>query len=254
MNIENYGKIQEMLIKKGKDAFEKNNPKLETFSSPEADVLINDIEKTPHAFVIACVMDRQIKAEKAWNVPLKLSQRLGTFRFEDLRTLKVEDVLHAMTLPTPIHRFLKEMSRNFCEAVKRIDEKYSGDASKIWADEPTSAEVVYRFLQFRGVGPKIGTMAANILARHFKVPFADYFSIDISVDVHVKRVFARLGLTDKDDSNEGVIYRARSLNPGFPGLLDFPTWEIGKNWCHETKPECGNCYMKDLCRSRNANS
>ena len=114
MNIENYGKIQEMLIKKGKDAFEKNNPKLETFSSPEADVLINDIEKTPHAFVIACVMDRQIKAEKAWNVPLKLSQRLGTFRFEDLRTLKVEDVLHAMTLPTPIHRFLKEMSRNFC--------------------------------------------------------------------------------------------------------------------------------------------
>ena len=57
MNIQNYGKIQEMLIKEGKDAFEKNNPKLETFSSPEADVLINDIEKTPHAFVIACVMD-----------------------------------------------------------------------------------------------------------------------------------------------------------------------------------------------------
>ena len=42
--------------------------------------------------------------------------------------------------------------------------------------------MVYRFLEFNGVGPKIASMAANILAREFKIPFADYFSIDISAE------------------------------------------------------------------------
>ncbi|RMF00953.1 MAG: iron-sulfur cluster loop, partial [Alphaproteobacteria bacterium] len=96
---------------------------------------------------------------------------------------------------------------------------------------PSSAMVVYRFLEFSGVGPKIATMAANILARSFKIPMADYYSIDISADVHVKRVFERLGLVDADPSVDQVIYRARSLNPEFPGLLDYPCWDIGRKWC-----------------------
>jgi hypothetical protein len=49
-------------------------------------------------------------------------------------------------------------------------------------------------------------MAANILAREFKISFADYFSIDISADVHVRRVFARLGLCTADATVEQVIY------------------------------------------------
>jgi len=98
----------------------------------------------------------------------------------------------------------------------------------IWANRPASAEVIYRFLEFRGVGPKIATMAANGLARHLKIPFSDYFSIDVSADVHVRRVFARLGLTGRGDTIEAVIYRARVLHPEFPGLLDLPAWEIGR--------------------------
>jgi len=34
-----------------------------------ADALLNDIEHYPHAFVIACLMDRQWQAEKCWSVP-----------------------------------------------------------------------------------------------------------------------------------------------------------------------------------------
>jgi endonuclease III len=107
--------------------------------------------------------------------------------------------------------------------------------------------VVYRFLQFEGVGPKIGSMAANILAREFKMPFADYFSIDISADVHVRRVFSRLGLCAADATVEQVIYKAKALHPEFPGMMDLPSWEIGRNWCKARGPECDGCYMRDLC-------
>jgi endonuclease III len=90
-------------------------------------------------------------------------------------------------------------------------------------------------------------MTANILARQFKIPLSDYYSIDISADVHVKRVFQRLGLIGPNAGVNEVIYRARSLSPKFPGLLDFPAWEIGRTWCHARRPNCDGCYMRLSC-------
>jgi uncharacterized HhH-GPD family protein len=218
----------------------------------DADELLNDLEMHPHAYVLACVMDRQIKAEKAWVIPFRFAQKLGTFAFARLAELTLDEVRDLMTKPEPLHRYTEGMSKNFHAAVGLIKDKYNGNAARIWEGKPSSADVVYRFLEFQGVGPKIATMAANILARHFKVPFKDYYSIDISADVHVRRVFGRLGLTDPEDSIEAVIYRARALHPEFPGLFDYPAWEIGRSWCRPQSPLCGDCYMKEICPSRPA--
>ena len=84
-------------------------------------------------------------------------------------------------------------------------------------------------------------MAANVLVRHFKVPVKDRCSIDISPDVQVRRVFRRLGLV-KDQSIEQVMYRARELKPRFPGLLDRPAWQIGRDWCRPTTPLCRQVF------------
>ena len=103
------------------------------------------------------------------------------------------------------------MSEYFHSAVRIIQVRYNGNASLIWEGRPSSAEVVYRFLQFPGVGPKIATMATNILARDFKIPLSDYYSIDVSADVHVRRVFHRLGFTPEKATTEEVIYKGRAL-------------------------------------------
>ncbi len=240
--------IAKKLIANGEKILKTTVPLIRFTQDEDADRLLNNLNEYPHAFVLACVMDRQMKAELAWLIPHRFSQKIGNFKFSNLEKLPLSDIQRLMTKPEPLHRFPKEMSKNFYEAIRLIRDRYEGNAARIWADKPPSAEVVYEFLQFRGVGPKIATMAANILARDFKVPFGDYYSIDISVDIHVRRVFQRLGLVPKNASQDELIYKARSLCPEFPGLMDLPAWEIGRNWCKPGRPDCSECYMKELCR------
>ncbi len=239
--------IAAVLVERGKALFDAKPVRVAFSDDPNADALINDFRGHPHAFVLGCIMDRQIRAERAWRIPYLVAEKIGGFDISLLRALSLADVRELLSKPEPLHRFPEEMSRNFHAGIEHITRAYAGDASRIWGGRPSSAEVVLRFLQFRGVGPKIATMASNILARDFKIPLADHYSIDVSADVHVRRVFARLGLVSEAASLEETIYAARALHPTFPGLLDFPAWEIGRAWCRPTVPNCGKCYMSHVC-------
>jgi endonuclease III len=244
--------IRDRLVERGQVLFDAPREKLVEFTAvPEADALLNDLSTHPHAFVLACLMDRQVKYEKAWLIPYKISKKLGGFSIKTLSELSREDVRARMSEPEPLHHFVGKMSGVFYSGVQRIAKEYTGGASRIWSDKPSSAEAVYRFLQFDGAGPKIATMAVNILARDFKIKFADFFSVDISADVHVCRVFARLGLCSPGPEVEQVVYKARALYPVFPGMIDLPCWDIGRKWCKPQNPQCNDCYMNDLCPTAN---
>ncbi len=239
--------IRDKLVDRGNKLFHSPKQFIRFTKNKEADILLNDLENYPHAFVLACIMDRQIKAEKAWMIPYLIKKKLTFFSMDELIKLSLNDIYVLMSQPTPLHRFVEKMAKNFYSAIHHIKNNYDGNAARIWMGSPSSAEVVYKFLEFDGVGPKIASMAANILAREFKVSFSDYYSIDVSADVHVRRVFSRLGLCPEKPSPEQVIYKARALYPEFPGLMDMPCWEIGRNWCKANNVFCHDCYMKDLC-------
>jgi hypothetical protein len=240
--------IANLLVEHGRELLATKKPGSTTFTpDPRANRLINDLGGHPHAFVLGCVMDRQVKAQLAWLIPYRVSKKLGDFKFSTLRRLWRGQVRRLMTKPEPLHRFPEKMSGDFHAAIGLIDHRYEGDAASIWTGRLSSADVVYRFLEFQGVGPKVASMAANILAREFKIPLSDYHSIDISVDRHVRRVFTRLGLVRKGATPEELIYRARALHPEYPGVIDLPAWQIGKNWCRPTRTLCESCYMHIAC-------
>lgn len=139
------------------------------------------------------------------------------------------------------------MARVLHQATQRILAEDVGDASRIWAGRPPSARVVRRFLEFHGGGPKIATMAANILVRSFHIPLSDYRYIDISADVQVDRVMSRLGFVEPGSSPAVVIYAARELNPDFPGIFDLALWDLGRTLCRPVNPQCPQCRLRRLC-------
>lgn len=236
-----------ILVKIGKQRFE--NPQensVHLVDDAEANLFLNDLINFPHAYVLACCMDRQVKAETAWSIPYKIKNIVGSFDIQTLSSISREEYRKIFD-EYKLHRFTETMADIFYNAIQIIKNDYNGDASNIWKNEPSSATVVYRFLQFDGVGIKIATMAANILARQFKIPFSDFYSIDVSPDVHVKRVMWRMGLVEKDANNDKIIYKARELCPEFPGIIDYSLWEIGRTWCRPQDMDCNNCIVSSEC-------
>ena len=246
--------IRNVLIRRGEALLTEPRKAVPFTGDSNADALLNNLENYPHAFVLACLMARRWKAEKCWLVPYRFMERLGSFKFEDLVLLPSDRILDLFLIQPPLHLMKETMAGIFYGAIQTISNAYQGDASRIWRGNPSSATVVKRFLQFEGAGPKIATMAANILVRDFKIPVSDKYSIDISPDSQVRRTFERLGLASRGASNEELTYTAREMNPPYPGVFDLALWEIGRQWCRPSRPQCAKCYLRQHCPSARAES
>lgn len=246
--------LQNRLITTALDRLTKPSIPVPFAVEVEADHLVKDLAGHPHAFVIACLMDRGIKAERAWGIPHELQQRLGSFEFPFLLRLSLEQLENAMEQPTPLHRFNTVMAKNLYTAIHHISEVYDGNAGAIWAGRPSSAAIVRRFLEFDGAGPKVATMAANILVRDLSVDVTDRYSIDISVDVHIRRVMRRMGFVPEGASDEYIIYRTREMYPEYPGIFDLILWDLGRAVCRPEDPACAACKWAAQCAYANASN
>lgn len=248
MNVSQLNECAKQLLAKSNEMFDNNESIVHFVDNEEQNTFLNDLQNYPHAFVLACLMDRQIQAERAWAIPYQIYKEVGSF---DIYTLKDkgQDFYIKIFNDKKLHRFNEKSAEVFCNGICHIINKYEGKANKIWDNNPSSATVVYRFLEFQGCGIKIATMAANILARQFKISMSDKYSIDISPDVHIQRVMCRLGFVGKGASIEQIIYKARELSPDFPGLIDFALWKIGREYCRPDFSECkcDKCFMGNVC-------
>ncbi len=192
----------------------------------ESENLLNDIQNYPHFYVLGCVMDRQIKAEKAWIISYKISCEINSPNFVDFLHLTKQDLV-SLFAKNKYHRFNNTMAECFYDAIQDIHTKYDDDASNIWANKPKSIDVIRRFDDLKGVGIKIANMAVNILVRDYKIPMIDYSDIDIPPDSQVRKFFIKNNFLNENASNQDIINLARKLHPEFPGILDI-AWEEGR--------------------------
>jgi endonuclease III len=197
------------------------------------------------AFLVAVISDYQIRAERAWELPYLLADRLGGWG-PTYFTEHPEEVLTAFALPSPLHRFSNQTGEWVVSAARIVVREYGGDAGRIWGDEPRAAVLQERLRRFDGISQKKAAMAVEILERDLGVRVSDLEGSDIAYDVHIRRVFLRTGLAQRDDVDHMVAV-ARRLHPERPGAMDFPAWMIGREWCRPSGPSCGQCPLGMVC-------
>jgi uncharacterized HhH-GPD family protein len=180
------------------------------------------IHADPFAFLVAVIADQGIKAERAWAIPYELKVRLGGFS-PDVISSDPDAVRAAFVTPPKLHRFVNQVADWTIAAAGIVADTYDGDSAAIWAGDPTAAELRHRFDDFPGIGQKKAAMAVEILERDLGVAVSDLPGSDVAYDVHLRRVFLRAGIVERDDVDH-MVAAARALHPDRPGELDNPAW------------------------------
>ena len=219
--------------------------------SKEGDI-VRSVLVNPVFFVLCCVADKNADADIVWNIPNHVPNKSFP-EIEKFSREQWEKILKDAGYNRPT-----KVSMEYVLAIKQIRNKYDGHAEKIWTESKSFSEIIVKFLEFKGIGKKIATMAANMLSRYAGVGynFSDKHFMDISPDTHVKQIFNMLGFVDDEhaDDTNIVVYMARALNPDAPYLLDYPCYDIGKHYCKKRgQKKCADCPVKNWCRLYNKN-
>jgi len=203
------------------------------------------IKGSSAAFLIGVLFTQGISAERAWLGPYLLAERLGHFDIDRIAE-SPDEVARAISASPALHRFVKTLPGWVCSAAAKIRDEYDGRAENIWPPGAHMSDVMRRLLEFRGIGAKKATMTVGILTRSFGVPLLGPERGNVAYDVHVRRVFMRTGLVDRD--TPASVHRAAEVAcPEAPGSLDLPTWLVGRQWCRPNAPQCDLCRLKAAC-------
>lgn len=129
--------------------------------------------------------------------------------------------------------FYKSKARNIKGAAFKILTEYAGKV-------PDNMD---ELLTLPGVGRK----TANVLLGHiYQVP-------GIVVDTHVKRISGRLGLTKETDPEKIEFDLYKKIPKDNWIRYNFQIITLGREICMARSPKCSECFLNDLCKSKDKN-
>jgi uncharacterized HhH-GPD family protein len=131
--------------------------------SDEANALL---ASDPMALLIGFVLDQQVTVEKAFAGPLALRERLGSI---DAATLAGADLEPVFREKPAIHRFPGSMAKRVHDLAVYIEERYDGDAARVWTDAADADELRANLAALPGFGEmKVKSLGA-VLAKRYGV-------------------------------------------------------------------------------------
>ncbi len=205
------------------------------------------LREDPFAFLVAVLLNQGVPAQRAFDGPRILSDRLGHLEPSRIARRPAQ-VLGACRTGPSIHRFPSVVAGWIVAAARRVVREHDGVASRLWSDAPTARELMSRLQAFDGIGQKKAAMTVELLASNLGVEVRDMDGSDVAYDVHVRRVFVRSGLARRDTVAD-VVAAARRTHPERPGALDVPAWTVGRHWCRPRVPVCGSCPIAWACHT-----
>lgn len=175
----------------------------------------------PYLVLIACILSLRTNDKTTYPATLRMLELAKTPT--EMKNVRVEKLAKAIY---PVG-FYENKAKQIIELSRIIDEELGGKCP----DE------IEDLIKFNGVGRKTANL---VLSRGFNKPA-------ICVDVHVHRIFNRLGYV-KTKTPEETEFALRAKLP-VKYWIDINTLLVthGQNVCKPQKPDCENCPINKYC-------
>ena len=184
-------------------------------------VKLMDSFKNPYLVLIACILSLRTNDKTTYPATLRMLELAKTSK--EMKNVSVEDLSKAIY---PVG-FYDNKARQIIELSKTIDEELCGKVP----DE------IEDLIKFKGVGRKTANL---VLSLGFNKPA-------ICVDVHVHRIFNRLGYIKTKTPEETEFALREKLPQKY--WIDINTLLVthGQNVCKPIKPKCSECPIARYC-------
>ena len=181
-----------------------------------------DSFNNPYLVLIACILSLRTNDKTTYPATLRMLKLAKTP--QQMMNVSVQDLEKAIY---PVG-FYKNKAGQIIELSKILVEKYDG---KVPCD-------IDELCKFRGVGRKTANL---VLSRGFNTPA-------ICVDVHVHRIFNRLGYLKTKTPEETEFALREKLPVKYWIPINTLLVTHGQNVCKPIKPQCDNCPVEKYCQ------
>lgn len=173
--------------------------------------------------LIAVIMSAQCTDKRVNMVTEELFKKYPTLQsFADADLKELEEDIHSTG-------FYHNKTVNIIACAKKLIEDYGGEV-------PSDLESLLTL-------PGVGRKTANVIRGNI------YDIESIVVDTHVKRISKKWGFTKSDDPT-AIEFDLMKLLPKEAWILyNIHVIALGRSICTAKNPDCGNCYLKDICPS-----
>jgi uncharacterized HhH-GPD family protein len=127
------------------------------------------IASDPMALLIGFALDQQVLVQKAFAGPEALRERLGSI---DAATLAQADLEPVFRQPPAIHRFPGMMAKRVHDLAVYLQERYDGDAARVWTDAHDTEQLKANLSALPGFGEMKTKSLGSVLAKRFGVAAA----------------------------------------------------------------------------------
>lgn len=184
-------------------------------------VHLMDSFKDPYLVLIACILSLRTNDKTTYPATLRMLELAKTP--QEMMQVSEDNLSNAIY---PVG-FYSNKAKQIIQLSKKIVEKYNG---KVPCD-------INELCKFNGVGRKTANL---VVARGFNKPA-------ICVDVHVHRIFNRLGYVKTKNPEETEFALRKKLPKKY--WIDINTLIVthGQNVCKPQKPNCADCPIEKYC-------
>ncbi|HWJ81166.1 MAG TPA: HhH-GPD-type base excision DNA repair protein [Nocardioides sp.] len=133
---------------------------------PAADKVLSD---DPFALLTGMLLDQQFPMERAFAGPAKILERFGTLDPAAVADADPEQFADLCATPPAIHRYGRSMAGRVQALAAQVVETYGGDASRIWTEASSGADLMTRLQQLPGFGKQKAQIFTALVAKQLGV-------------------------------------------------------------------------------------